>query len=74
MQPTTLELCATRDLVEELMRRKTFLGVIVHAEQELKGPWEGERMFKVRFNDNLNAAEACRLLERVAEHMEKTEN
>ena len=31
-------------------------------------------MFKVRFNDNLNASEACRLLGRVAEYMEQTES
>jgi len=74
MQPTTLELCTTGELVEELLRRRTFLGVVVHSEQELKGPWQGERMFKVRFNDNLNADEACRLLGRVAEHMEQTES
>jgi hypothetical protein len=74
MEPTTLELCTTRELVEELLRRKTFLGVVVHSEEELKGPWQGERMFKVRFNDNLNAGEARRLLGRVAEHMEQTES
>ena len=74
MQPNTLELCTTRELVDELLRRTTFLGVIVHAEEELKEAWQGERMFKVRFNDNLNAGEACRLLGRVAEYMEQTES
>ena len=74
MQPTALELYTTRELVDELLRRKTFLGVIVHSEEELKRAWQGERMFKVRFNDNLNAGEACRLLGRVAEYMERTES
>jgi hypothetical protein len=74
MQPTALELCTTRELVEELLRRKTFLGVIVHAEEELKTVWQGERIFKVRFNDNLNAGEARRLLGRVAEYMEQAES
>ena len=74
MQPTVLDLCTTRELVEELVRRKTFLGVIVHSEEELKTDWQGERMFKVRFNENLNAGEACRLLGRVAEYMEQTES
>ncbi len=55
------------------MRRKTFLGVIVHSEEEQKGPWRGERMFKVRFNENLDAGETCRLLEHVAGRMEQTE-
>ncbi len=74
MQPTALELFTTRELVEELLRRTTFLGVVVHAEEELKEAWQGERMFKVRFNDNLNASEACRLLGRVAEYMEQAES
>jgi hypothetical protein len=74
MQPTALELSTIPELVEELMRRKTFLGVIVHSEEEQKGPWRGERMFKVRFNDNLDASETSRLLERVADHMDQTED
>ena len=74
MQPTALELCTTRELVDELMQRKTFLGVLVHSEQEHKQEWNGERMFKVRFTENLNAGEASRLLERIAESMEKTES
>ena len=73
MQPTVLELSTIPELVEELMRRKTFLGVIVHSEEEQKGPWRGERMFKVRFNENLDAGETCRLLEHVAGRMEQTE-
>ena len=74
MQPNALELFTTRELVDELLRRTTFLGVIVHSEEELKETWQGERMFKVRFNDNLNAGEACRLLGRVAEYMEQAES
>ncbi len=74
MQPTALELATTRQLLDELMRRKTFLGVVVHSEEEHKGPWRGERMFKVRYTENLSGGEACRLLERIAEYMEKTES
>jgi hypothetical protein len=73
MQPTALELSTIHELVEELMRRKTFLGVVVHSKEEQKGPWRGERMFKVRFNENLDAGETCRLLEHVAGRMEQTE-
>ena len=58
MELSGLEFCTTKELIEELMRRKTFLGVVVHAEEELKAAWQGERIFKVRFNDNLNAGEA----------------
>lgn len=71
MHPTALELCTTNELVEELMRRTTFLGVVVHAEQELKGPWTGERTFQVHFNSNLDAGQAWRLLDTVAHHMER---
>ena len=74
MQPSALDLCSTRELVDELMRRQTFLGVIVYGEQEHKGEWHGERMFKVRFTENLTSAEAGRLLERIAEYMDKTES
>ena len=38
MQPSDLAFYTTKELVAELMQRKTFLGVIVHAEKELKGP------------------------------------
>jgi hypothetical protein len=71
MQPSSIELCSTAELVEELMRRQTFLGVVVHSEQELKGRWTGERTFKVHFNANLDAAQACRLLGAVARDMRR---
>jgi hypothetical protein len=61
----------TEQLIDELIRRKTFLGVVVHSEEELKGDtWKGERIFKVDFNSNLNTGEACRLLDTVAEYMQ----
>jgi hypothetical protein len=72
MQPSDLELCTTRELVEELMRRKTFLGIVVHSEQELKSEsWDGERVFKVHYNANLDAAQACRLLNAICEYMDR---
>lgn len=74
MEPSTLELYPTSDLVEELMRRKTFLGVVVHSEQELKGEWQGERTFQVHFNSNLSSGQASRLLESVAEYMQRQES
>jgi hypothetical protein len=64
---TDLELFSTRELIAELMRRRTFLGVVVHSEQELKErSWSDERVFKVHFNGNLDSFEAGRLLESVA--------
>jgi len=70
MQPSELELFSTRELINELMRRRTFLGVVVHSEQELKGDWGDERTFKVHFNGNLDTAQAGRLLETVADYID----
>jgi len=70
MDGTELSFYTTKELIDELMRRRTFLGIVVHAEEELRKEWAGEKMFNVRFNQNLNAAAAGRLLERVAEYMD----
>ena len=72
MQAGDLELVATEDLIAELMRRQTFLGVVVqsvdeHKEQE----WSGQGAFKVHYNSNLDAEQACRLLEAVTESMDR---
>ena len=70
MEPSDLELYTAEELIAELMRRKTFLGVVVHSEQELKGDWKGERTFKVHYSPTLDAGQACRLLDAVTEYME----
>jgi len=71
MQPSDLELCTIKDLIDELMRRPTFLGVVIHSEQELKHrPWQGEHTFKVHFNANLQAEEVHRLLDTIADRLE----
>jgi hypothetical protein len=72
MQPSDLELFTTKELVDELMRRTTFLGVVIHSEEELKNQkWSGERIFKVHFNSNLDAPQTCRLLDTVADYMNR---
>jgi hypothetical protein len=72
MQSSDLELYTTKDLVDELMRRKTFLGVVVHSEEELKEKsWTGERVFKVHFNSNLDSEQACRLLDAITDYMDQ---
>jgi hypothetical protein len=71
MQPSDLALFPTQELINELMRRTTFLGVVVHSQDELRTRnWNGERLFQVRFNNNLNVSEASRLLEAVAEYID----
>ena len=69
-QPGELELFTTEELIDELMRRTTFQGVIVHARDEAKSRhWTGERIFRVRINQNLDAEEASRLLDVVSQHI-----
>jgi hypothetical protein len=65
-----LSFFTTQELIAELMRRQTFMGVVVHSTEEVRGQaWDSERTFKVHFNDNLDTLCASRLLDTVAEHM-----
>jgi hypothetical protein len=65
-----LELYSTQDLLDEVLRRTTFQGVIIHAADEAKrADWDGERVFKVRFNSNLASEEAGRLLDVVGQRL-----
>jgi hypothetical protein len=68
MNQSDLELYSSRELVDELVRRQSFLGVIIHAAEETRGKgWEGNKNFQVRFNENLDAESVSRLLNVVAE-------
>ena len=70
MDPDGLQLLSTTELVEELLRRTTFQGVIVHSLDEAKSrDWSGERIFRVRHNSNLDTEEVGRLLEVVSQHI-----
>jgi len=70
MKPADLELFSTDALVEELLHRTTFQGVIVHASDGAKTRhWLGERVFSVRYNTNLDVEEAGRLLDVVSQHI-----
>lgn len=72
MKPGELELFSTEELIEELLRRTTFQGVIVHARDGAKSrQWDGERVFRVRLNGNLGPEEASRLLEVVSQYIGK---
>jgi len=72
MQPSDLAFFTSYELIEELMRRKTFLGVVIHAEEDCKGDtWAEEKMFKVHFNSNLTVNEACGLLASVTGHIDR---
>jgi hypothetical protein len=68
MNPSELEYFSSQELVDELVRRQSFLGVIIHAVGETRGQgWIGNKDFQVRFNENLDAETASRLLNVVAE-------
>lgn len=70
MTPDELEFVPTQALINELVRRTTFLGVIVQSTEEYRNNWtEGERSFRVHYNDNLADDEARRLLAVVSDQM-----
>jgi hypothetical protein len=65
-----LELFSTEELIDELMRRTTFQGVVIHARGGARSRrWSGERVFRVRINQNLAPEEAGRLLGVVSQHI-----
>lgn len=71
MQPSDLAFYTAQELIEELMRRQTFCGVVVHsADEQKRDLWGDERMFKVHFNQNLDTCRAARLLDTVSEYMD----
>lgn len=72
MEPSDLEFFTTAELIQELMRRKTFLGVVVHSQEERKKDgWDKEQTFKVHFNANLDVLQTSRLLGAVAEYIDR---
>jgi hypothetical protein len=71
MDQDDLAFFTSQDLIDELMRRSSFLGIVIHSrEEERGGPWPPERTFRVHHNSNLQSHEACRLLRVVADHMD----
>ena len=67
-----IELYDTQELINELMRRTTFLGIIIHTREEYRGDWNsGERAFRVQHNQNLAVEEVGRLLALVGEHLDR---
>jgi hypothetical protein len=70
MTDSDLELFSTQELIDELLRRTTFQGVIVHSRDEPRSRhWVGERVFNVRFNANLATSEVSRLLDVISQHL-----
>jgi hypothetical protein len=70
VESSELAFYTNQELIAELMRRQTFLGVVVNSQDQWKGgEWGGERTFEVHLNSNLDTAEASRLLSRVSDFM-----
>lgn len=70
MTSDDLELIPTQQLINELVRRTTFLGIIVQSTEEYRNTWtQGERSFRVHYNENLADDEARRLLAIVSDQM-----
>jgi hypothetical protein len=70
VQGSELAFCSNQELIDELLRRTTFLGVIVHSEEEIRNrQWGAERVMRVQFNENLDTEQAGRLLDVVAAQM-----
>jgi hypothetical protein len=71
MQVTGLEFYTAKELVQELMNRQTFLGLVIHSEEELReNDWHGEKVFKIHLNRNLDTEQASRLLNVLADRMQ----
>jgi hypothetical protein len=59
-----LELYATEDLIEELLGRSTFQGVVIHSRDAAGNhPEPDETTYSVRFNRNFQTEEVGRLLD-----------
>jgi hypothetical protein len=70
MEANELAFHSTQELVDELLRRQSFCGVIVQAaDDNRQAEWPAERIFKVQFNRNFDSDRAARLLDVVAEYM-----
>jgi hypothetical protein len=69
VQSTDLAFYTCDELIQELMRRKTFYGCIIHSADDHKHDGWDERTFRVHFNSNLDQVRAGRLLDAVAERL-----
>jgi len=65
-----LELYATEDLLEEVLRRSSFRGVVIHSRDAVGNHDEPEeRTFSVRFNHNFETEDVRRLLDVVSRRL-----
>jgi hypothetical protein len=68
MAPDELSLYTAEELIDELMGRSTFQGIVIRAEDSYKGgPWKGEQTYKASWTSNLGDARIEQVLEQVAQ-------
>lgn len=68
-----LELYSTDELVQELLHRATFQGIIFHSHDEFRGKNWDNKTFRL-FWANVEFAEIKLLVETLREYLEKKEN
>jgi hypothetical protein len=62
-----LEFYSIEELINEIIKRKTFQGIIIHTEGDCKeNKWRGIKDFKVHWNNNLQKHEASQILENMS--------
>lgn len=56
-----LELHSSEELIQELLSRTTFVGIVIRSEKEAKGV-SGHRSFRVDSSNNLNTDQTLTIL------------
>lgn len=63
----SLELYTTKEMIEEIINRTTFQGIMILSENDCKDPkWCGKKTFGVHWNNNLTNKEVVDILESTA--------
>lgn len=66
-----LALATNEELIDELVLRGTFVGMVIRCQDDLRGaPWDGEeRYFTISSNDNMSDKQRFKVLMTIAEHL-----
>jgi hypothetical protein len=68
-----LELYTSEELIQELLSRTTFVGILIRSEKEAKGV-SGHRSFRVDPSDNLNQEQMLTILDGLVGHLKEAAN
>lgn len=67
MSTEGLEFYETKELIDEIIGRWTFQGVVIHATRECTNPKWADREFSIRSNSNLTKDELIMVMEQMIE-------